>query len=382
MKEVELRRKFVVSARRLVIKIGSGVLTGPDGLNTRIIGRLAGQIWSCRNQGREVILVSSGAVASGFKKVGLREKPKTVQHFQACAAIGQAGLMLAWEKALARRGHRVAQVLLTADDLSNRRRYLNARNTLITLLAWKVIPIINENDTVVVDELKFGDNDTLAGLVTSLVEADLLINLTDLDGLYDRDPRRDKNACLIPVVESVGPRIEALASGIPGALGAGGMYTKVLAAKRVASRGVPSIIANGKKNGILEALFSGRPEGTLFLPRSETLSQRKNWIAFAAKPKGSIVVDEGAAGALLRKGKSLLPPGVLKVEGRFACGDAVKVLGPDGAQVAVGLTNYSAEELKFIMGCRTCDIEARLGYKNSDEVIHRDNLVVSDDRKT
>ncbi|MEW6261534.1 MAG: glutamate 5-kinase [Thermodesulfobacteriota bacterium] len=379
MNDMELRRKLVVSARRLVIKMGSGLLSRAEGLDTRRMGRLATQISQIKEQGREVVLVSSGAIASGFKKMGLAEKPRTVRQQQACAAVGQPGLMIIWEECFERRGHKVAQVLLTADDLSHRRRYLNSRNTLTTLLEWKVIPIINENDTVVVAEIKYGDNDTLAGLVASLIEADLFINLTDIDGLFDRDPRGDCQACFIPVVETVGPRIEAMAGRIPGALGSGGMYTKIVAARRLARLGVPSIIANGARKDTLMRIMAGEVEGTLFLPREKTLRSRKHWLAFTAKTRGRIVVDDGARRALIDNGKSLLPSGLVEVQENFSSGDPIKVLDTAGQVIAVGLTNYSSEELRLIAGCHTSDIEARLGYKHSDEVIHRDNLVAGDD---
>lgn len=381
MTPIESRKKLVRGAKRIVVKVGSGVLTGSSGLNTAALGRLAEDMAALRSQKKEIILVSSGAIAVGFKKVGLVEKPKTIRHFQACAAIGQAGLMNAWEKAFKKQDHQVAQVLLTADDLANRRRYLNARNTLTTLLEWQVIPIINENDTVVVAELKFGDNDTLAGMVTILIQADLFINLTDIDGLYDRDPRNDPQARFIPQVESIGAKVEAMASKIPGALGAGGMYTKIVAARRVSRRGVPSIIANGKKKSILHDILQGRPQGTLFLPKTKPMDSRKHWIAFASKPKGRAVVDSGAQKALITGKKSLLPSGVLEVEGKFDIGDTIQVVGPDHELAAIGLCNYSSEELLKIAGCQTARIESLLGYKHSDEVIHRDNMVAGDDAK-
>ncbi|MBW2092659.1 MAG: glutamate 5-kinase, partial [Deltaproteobacteria bacterium] len=296
-----------------------------------------------------------------------------------CAAIGQASLIMAYENALNRYDYQVAQILLTSDDLSNRRRYLNARNTLTTLLEWDIIPIINENDTVVVDEIKFGDNDTLSGVITSLVEADLLINLTEIDGLYDRDPRNDPNARFIPLVKTIGRKIEAMAGSIPGAMGTGGMYTKVLSAKRVAKTGVPTIIANGKKKGMLTRILAGEEQGTFFVPRSEPLAQRKQWIAYMAKVRGRIVIDDGAKKALLKHGKSLLPSGITRVKDSFNLGDSIEVLDRRGRPVAVGLTNYSAEEINQILGCQTCDIESLLGYKHSDEVIHRNNMVVGED---
>ncbi|MEW5725344.1 MAG: glutamate 5-kinase [Thermodesulfobacteriota bacterium] len=381
MNEHEQRKKWLAGAKRIVVKVGSGVLTAGGGLDNRRVGSLARQISDLKNQRREVILVSSGAIASGFKKIGLSERPRTITQQQACAAVGQAGLMLTYEKAFARYGYKVAQILLTADDLAHRRRFLNARNTLATLLEWGIIPIINENDTVVAAEIKFGDNDTVAGLVTLLIEADLFINLTDLDGLYDRDPRRDPKARFISLVESVNPKIETMASAIPGALGAGGMFTKVRAARRVCRQGVPAVIANGKKNGVLRRLIEGRPEGTLFLPRPKQLRGRKHWIAFTAKPRGRLTIDDGAKKALLRNGKSLLPSGIVEVQDNFHMGDSVNILDLSGELVAVGLSNYSSEELRLIVGCHSRDIESRLGYKHTDEVIHRDNLVVGDDLK-
>ena len=381
MSERELRRRIVRAAKRIVVKVGSGVLAGADGLDSRRIGRLTSQITDCRVNGREVVLVSSGAIAAGFKKVGLGERPRTVQQQQACAAVGQARVMYTWEKCFERRGYKVAQVLLTADDLSHRRRYLNARNTMTTLLEWGVIPIVNENDTVVVAEIKYGDNDTLAGLVTSLIEADLFINLTDIDGLYDADPRRNPDARFVGVVENVGARIEAMAGRIPGALGAGGMFTKIKAARRLARLGVPSIIANGKKNGTLGRILDGEPLGTLFLPGANILKPRKHWIAFTAKSRGRVVVDKGARRALVERGKSLLPTGVLSIHERFNPGDCVQVMDERGDLVAVGLTNYSSDELHHIAGRHTSEIESVLGYKHSDEVIHRDNMVLAHEIK-
>ncbi len=372
-------KKMITQARRIVVKIGSGVLTRGSGLDTRLIHSLARDISECKNEKREIILVSSGAVASGLKKVGLPEKPGTIQQKQACAAIGQASLIMAYEKALGRFGHQVAQILLTLDDLSNRRRYLNARNTLTTLLEWDIIPIINENDTVVVDEIKFGDNDTLSSMITGLVEAQLLVNLTEIDGLYDSDPRKNPEAKFIPLVKTVGPKIEAMAGSIPGAMGTGGMYAKVIAARRTAKTGVPTIIANGKKKGILRRILAGEAVGTLFLPRPERLGQRKKWIAYSAKTRGGVVIDDGAKKALLKHGKSLLPSGITRVNDTFKPGDSIKVLDRRGRPVAVGLTNYSSEELNRILGCQTCDIESLLGYKHSDEIIHRNNMVVGED---
>jgi glutamate 5-kinase len=267
-------RTLVTTSRRIVIKVGSSVLTMTDGLNTRRIGLLVRQMCNMIEIGKEIVLVSSGAIAAGFKRVGLKEKPRIIQKAQACAAVGQARLIMAYEKSFERRGHKVAQILLTANDLFHRHRYINAKNTLNELLDWRIIPIINENDTVTVSEIKFGDNDTLGGMITGLVEADLFINLTDIEGLYDRDPRNDPHAVFQSTIHPQDDGVAAMAGKIPGSLGAGGMYTKVVAARRLARQGVPSIIANGKKTRILERILAGEPVGTLFLPRSEPMSQR------------------------------------------------------------------------------------------------------------
>jgi len=372
-------RSELVRAHRVVVKIGSGVLARAGGLDMRRVHHLVDDMAFLVKTGREIVVVSSGAIASGFTKVGLSERPQTVQAKQACAAVGQPSLMLAYEKSFARHGLKVAQVLLTADDLAHRQRYLNARNTLTTLLSWGIVPIVNENDTVAVEEIKVGDNDTLAGMMVSLTEADALIALTDIDGLYDRDPRQDPEARFVPVVKSVDRRVEAQAGTIAGALGTGGMFTKVRAARRVAQMGLPTVIANGTKKDTLRRILTGQEEGTLFLPQTERMRGRKHWIAFTSKPRGQIVVDGGAGRALLKGGKSLLPSGVVGVEGRFQVGDSVEVRGRRGRLVAIGLTNYSSDELGRILGCQTCDIEERLGYKHSDEVIHRDNMVVDPD---
>lgn len=379
MNDQELRRKYVTQAKRVVVKVGSGLLTGKTGLNYRRIGILTEQIAGVKRQGRDVVLVSSGAIASGFKKIGLPERPKTVRLQAACAAIGQAGMMQIYENAFARRGFKVAQVLLTADDLTNRRRYLNARNTMTTLLDWNVIPIVNENDTVMVAELKFGDNDTLGGMVTGLIEGDLFINLTDIDGLYDSDPRSNPDAAFISTVENVGSKIESMASKIPGSLGAGGMFTKIRAAKRLSEQGVPCIIAKGSLSRILERLFEGEPIGTLFLPRDKKINSKKHWIAHTSRRQGQIIVDDGAKKALLKKNRSLLPVGVVEIKARFNTGDSVQVLDKKEKVVAVGLTNYSSDELTRIIGRHAGEIEKILGYKHSDEVIDGHNMVVGDD---
>lgn len=373
------RKQCFDRARRVVVKVGSGVLTHENGLNLRIVRSLSRQICDLTNQGKEVILVTSGAMASGLAKVGLTRRPDQIPQRQAVAAVGQAGLILEYEKAFGRHGRKVAQILLTSDGLSNRKRYLNARNTLYTLLGWNIVPIINENDTVSVDEIKFGDNDNLAAMITLLMEADLLVSLTDIDGLYTSDPRTDSNARLIPVVEVIRKSIEISATGIPGTLGTGGMLSKVKAARKVTAAGIPMVIAGGKKPDILPRLFAGAQTGTFFVPKKERMTNRKCWIAFNLKPEGVINVDEGAANALVNNGKSLLPGGILSVEGDFGVGAAVhfKKEG-DNTVLGAGLVNYCAADIRKIMGLRSDRIAYRIGSKPYDEVIHRNNMVIMD----
>ena len=308
--ESNSRKELLKTARRIVIKIGSGVLTGEDGLNMPVMDNLTADMSALRKSGIEIVLVSSGAIAAGIRKLRMTRRPRSVSEQQATAAVGQGNLIRAWENAFEQHGHQVGQVLLTRDDLTHRRRYLNARNTIFTLLSWGIIPIVNENDTVVVDEIKFGDNDNLSAMVTNLSESDFLLNLTNIDGLYDRDPRDHEDACLISVVEKVDRRITQFAGAIPGFLGKGGMGSKIRAAKKVALAGVPTIIANGLKQGIIKNLFEGRCEGTLFLPEPVSLCSRKHWIAFTKAPKGEIIIDRGAEIAIVEKGKSLLPSGI------------------------------------------------------------------------
>ena len=364
-------------ARRIVVKVGSNVLTGADGLNLSVIDALSDQINRLFVKGIEVILVSSGAMASGQKKIGLDHRPDEIPKRQAIAAVGQAGLILAYENAFSRYDRKVAQVLLTSDDLSgSRRRYLNARNTLYTLLSWQVLPIINENDTVVVEEIKFGDNDNLSALITLMMNADILVNLTDIDGLFTADPRTRKDAELIEEVSTISRSIEKIAGDIPGALGTGGMMAKIQAARKVTTGGIPMVIANGKTPDILEKLVNGESRGTFFVPARDKLSNRKCWIGFTVKPKGRIKIDEGASIAIQQKGKSLLAGGIIDVYGDFGVGAPVELTDTRDNRLAVGLVNYSAGDLKKIKGCNTSQIRDRLGHKPYDEVIHRDNLTV------
>lgn len=366
-------------AKRVVVKIGSNLLTENNGLNVKVIRSITRQICRLIDDGREVILVSSGAMASGVKKVGLPKRPDELPKRQAVAAVGQAGLIMAYEKAFGRHHKKVAQILLTIEDLSNRKRYLNARNTMYTLLSWQVVPIINENDTVSVEEIQFGDNDNLAAMITLLMDADILINLTDIEGLFDKDPRIHQDAELIPVVSTITKNTEQYASEIAGALGTGGMMSKIRAARKVNSAGVPMIIAKGDTPDILIKIFSDKARGTFFVPRKEKLTRRKCWIAFSLKPNGAIKIDDGAAEAILKNGKSLLPSGIVAVEADFNIGAAVEFKNRKNEILGIGLANYSANDIRKIMGLKSNQIKAVLGHKSYDEVIHRDNLVITCD---
>ncbi len=362
----------------MVVKVGSGVLTGPEGLDRRRVTILAGQLARLASGGRQVVLVSSGAVASGRGKLGLMGQALTIPQKQAAAALGQASLVQAYEEAFAPHGRQVAQVLLTAADLRRRARWDNARNTFFTLLDWNVIPIVNENDTVAVAEIKLGDNDNLAAMLTNLLGASLLVNLTNVDGVLDDDPRVNPDARLIPVVERVEAELLQSASAQPGAVGLGGIFSKVRAADKVARCGAHTIVANGTRDDVLDAIAAGQEVGTLFLPHPSRLTSRKHWIAFAAAQAGELVVDEGAVRPLVERGKSLLAAGVRQVHGDFSAGQAVRVLGPGDVILGVGLTNYSSGELEAIKGLHSPEIAARLGREDAPEVIHRDDLVVFD----
>ncbi|OQY02827.1 MAG: glutamate 5-kinase [Desulfobacteraceae bacterium 4572_123] len=371
------RKKLMESVKRVVVKVGSGVLTRRNGLNLNVIDDLTTEICFLRKKGIEVIMVSSGAIAAGLRKIGMSKKPESLSGMQALAAMGQSNLITVYEEAFARHGAKAAQILLTRDDLTNRRRYLNSRNTILTLLSWKIIPVINENDTVVVDEIKFGDNDNLGGMVTNLTDSRLLVNLTNIDGLFDMDPRTNQDAELIKIVTEIDEKIIGAADKIPGFLGKGGMASKITAARKMTLRGIPTIIANGLKPGILKDIFSGKEVGTFFPPNQKALGSKKHWIAFTKSPKGKLVIDKGAEKALLENGKSLLPSGIKAVRGRFDRGNSVVLLNESDRELAVGLVNYNSDELNRIQGVRTSRIEFLLGYKHNDEVIHRDNLVLS-----
>jgi len=371
-----MRNNLLAHIKRVVVKIGSSVISDESGLNAAMLDALCHDVDQLRKRGLEVILVSSGAVAAGKADLGVRGRPHTIPLKQAAAAIGQSRLMRAYKERLRPMGHLVAQVLLTRDDLANRRRYLNARNTLMTLLEHGAIPIINENDTVVVDEIRFGDNDNLSAMTTNLVEAGLLVMLSDVDGLFDRDPARHKDAQLLPVVERISEEIEAMAGGSSSDLGTGGMATKIKAAKRATLCGAAAVIMNGRTPGNLLRLFDGVELGTYFLPARGRLAARKHWIAFTKKPRGKLLLDQGAIRAVVERGKSLLPSGISGVEGGFERGDAVRLCNLDGAEFARGVVNYTQAELLRIIGRNSSEIEKILGYKYGDEVVHRDNLVL------
>jgi glutamate 5-kinase len=370
------RYAYLSKARRIVVKVGSAVLTSQQGLNIEVLECLAEDISALCRTGREIILVSSGAVAAGRMRLGLGERCLVLKEKQAAAAVGQSNLMQAYESAFARHEKKVAQILLTHDDFSQRDRYLNMRNTLFTLLDWAILPIINENDTVSVKELRFGDNDTLAAMLTGLIDADLFICLTDVEALYTDNPASNPEARQVYTVSRVDGKIEAMAGNVVGALGTGGMQSKIKAAKMVSAKGSASIIGPGKQVGILKKLFAGEAVGTFFLPADEKLAHRKHWIAYTLRPKGELVIDDGACRALKERGTSLLPAGVVEVRGKFNMGDAVSCVDSRGNRLAVGLVNYGAEEIKKIRGQRTVKIAGLLGYCDSEEIIHRDNLVL------
>ncbi|PKL51648.1 MAG: glutamate 5-kinase [Nitrospira bacterium HGW-Nitrospira-1] len=363
--------------KRFVIKIGSNILSHElMGLDTDIIRSLAKNISKISSMGYEVVIVSSGAVAAGMKKLGLKSKPGDIILKQAAAAIGQSTLMWAYEKAFAEYEHKIAQILLTGEDFSDRKKYINSKNTIITLLSYGIIPVINENDTVTTEEIKFGDNDNLAALVAILIEAERLVILSDVDGLYEENPKVNSKTRLIPYVEEITSDIENIAGGTGSAVGTGGMYSKILAAKKAVSHGIAVSITNGRKPELLISILEGKERGTFFKPCKEKISHRKGWLAYSSRPKGAITIDAGAVKAITGMGKSLLPTGIINIEGNFEVGDSVNCLNADGKRVAKGLINYSSSDMKKIMRKKTSEIEKILGYKYSDEAIHRDNMVI------
>ena len=364
-------------AQTLVVKVGSSLVTNEGrGVDAAAIARWAGEVAELRKAGRSVLLVSSGAIVEGMHRLGWAKRPHTMHELQAAAAVGQMGLVQCYESCFREHGLRTAQVLLTHADMADRQRYLNARSTLRTLLALGVVPVINENDTVVTDEIKLGDNDTLGALVTNLVEADALVILTDQAGLYDADPRKNPQARFIQSIEANHPGLEAMAGGVGSALAKGGMLTKVLAAKRAARSGAQTVIASGREPDVLVRLARGEAVGTLFTAQTVPLAARKQWLADHVTVTGQLKLDPGAVKALARDGKSLLPIGVVEVTGDFERGAVVGVVDDAGREVARGLINYSSEEARRIMRRPSSEIESVLGYVDEPELIHRDNLVL------
>jgi glutamate 5-kinase len=371
------RAEWLGTPRRIVVKVGSGVLShGGVGLHRPTLQALAGCLARVQAQGVEPILVSSGAILAGMEALGLTERPRDLPLKQAAAAVGQSHLMRAYEEAFQPCGGRVAQILLTQEDLRHRSRYLNARNTLFTLLGLRVLPIVNENDTVAVREIQFGDNDTLSALVAHLVQADLLVILTDTEGVFTADPHRDPSARLIPLVRPQDAVASFCAEDTGSAASIGGMTSKVRAAHRAAVAGIPTVVASGRSPESVEAILRGEEVGTLFIPSRSRMRSRKRWLAFASLPRGGIVVDAGARGALVVGRKSLLPSGVRGTQKTFRAGDVVSLVDLAGQEFGRGLANYSRDEVEKIKGLKSDEIAGVLGAKAYDEVVHRDNLVI------
>jgi glutamate 5-kinase len=370
------QRDLLKNVKRVVIKVGTSTLTHNTGkLNLYRIDKLVRELADLANQGKELVLVTSGAVGAGMDRLGWKEKPKAISDKQAAAAVGQGILMHIYEKLFGEYGQVVAQVLLTREDSINRQRFLNSRNTLLGLLRHRVIPIINENDVVAWEELKIGDNDNLSALVAGLVDADALIILSDVAGVFTDNPSSNPEARLIPLIQEITPDIEEVAGGPGTTRGTGGMYTKIQAGKMAMNSGIPMVIASGGEDGIIRGILYGQDIGTLFLPKEQKLHMRKRWIAFGALAQGQLVVDRGAEKALL-EGKSLLPKGLIAVQGEFDQGNTVAVINEDSRELARGIVNYDSHEVVRIKGAHSHDIATLLGYKHFDEVIHRDNLVL------
>ena len=374
----EASREALKKAKRIVIKVGTSTITYANGKrNFSQIDRLAREISDLQNQGKEMILVTSGAVAVGVDRMGLPGKPKTIPGKQAAAAVGQGVLMHTYEKFFADYGQIVAQVLITKTEAIDRHRYTNTRNTFMELMRQRVIPIVNENDVVALDELKIGDNDNMSALVAGIVDADLVIILSDVDGLYTDNPQTHPDAVIVPEVAEITPEIEASAGGVGSARGTGGMATKIQAAKAATSSGIHLVIASGTEKNAITRVLQGEELGTLFVSRENRLQFRKRWLAFGAKIAGSIVVDDGCAKAIRKAGGcSIMPAGVFAVQGEFLPGSTVSVIDKDAHELARGLVHYSSAELEQIKGCNSGEIANILGHKNFDEVIHRDDLVI------
>lgn len=363
--------------KRLVVKVGTSTLTHKTGkIHFYQIEKMVKVLSDLQNMGCEVVLVSSGAIATGVSKMGFKEKPKTIPEKQAAAAVGQGILMQMYEKFFCEYGQTVAQILLTKDDLHERKRYLNARNALLTLIKWKTIPIVNENDTLAVHEIKFGDNDNLAALVAGLVDADLLVLLTDLGGLYSANPKEYKDARLLKIINDITPEIFEIAGGSNSSFGTGGMITKLQAAQIAMNYGIGMVIANGQEPRVLNDIIQGKPVGTFFPPKEHRIVGKKRWIAYNSQIQGEIFVDLGASEALIHNGKSLLPAGVIGVDGSFEVGSVVSLKDPQGIEIARGIVNYGSEEIDLIKGHNTHEVSMILGYKDYDEIIHRDNMTI------
>lgn len=371
-------REALKKAKRIVVKVGTSTITYANGKrNFSQIDRLARELSDLQNQGKEMILVSSGAVAVGVDRLGLPAKPSTIPGKQACAAVGQGVLMHTYEKLFADYGQIVAQVLITRTEAIDRHRYTNCRNTFMTLLQQGVIPIVNENDVVALDELKIGDNDNMSALVAGIVDADLVIILSDIDGLYTANPATHPEATLVHTVQEITPEVEASAGGVGSSRGTGGMATKIQAAKAATNSGIQLVIASGTEKNAIPRILQGEEIGTLFVSRENRLQFRKRWLAFGAKIQGSIVVDDGCAKAIRKAGGcSILPAGIYQVVGDFQSGSTISVIDKEGHELARGLVHYTDAELEKIKGCKSSDIEGILGHKNYDEVIHRDDLVI------
>lgn len=372
-----MRKEILEKVDTLVVKVGTNVLADSRGtLDPGRLADLAGQIAALRESGRRVVMVSSGAIGAGVGRLKLPSRPTELRGLQACASVGQCFLMRAWEDAFAPHGIPTAQILLTAGDFDNRTRYLNARNTILTLLEWGCVPIINENDTVSVAEIRFGDNDTLAAMVTNLIRAPLLVLLSVIDGLYEKDPHADPAAKILPLVKEIDDSVLEKAGVSKSSLGSGGMKSKLKAARMANLGGASVFMARGTETGILNALLSGREKGTLFLAKQQGMPSWKRWIGYTAQPRGTLKLDDGAVRAVLEKGRSLLPIGITEVQGNFHKGAVVSLVGPQGQEIARGLSNYSAADVLRIRGLRSDEIAARLGASGYEEVIHRDNLVL------
>ncbi|MBI4515560.1 MAG: glutamate 5-kinase [Deltaproteobacteria bacterium] len=375
--QLQHKAKLLNNLRRVVVKIGSSLLSDGLRIERGRVEALVADLCALHDRPLDLIVVSSGAIASGVARMGLKTKPKTIPERQAAAAVGQISLMATYEQFFATRGKLVGQILLTGDDLADRKRYLNARRTIETLLAARVVPVANENDTVAVEEIKLGENDNLSALIATLVDADLLIILSDVEGLYTRDPHLHQDARLIELVEKSAGGVLHFAGDAAGPVGTGGMASKINAAIKASRAGIPTLIANGTRPQVLRAIVAPETSvGTLILAQGDRLTRRKHWIAYTLRPRGTLVVDEGARAAISQRGRSLLPKGVRAVRGDFGVGACVRCLDAEGVEFARGLVNYAAAELEKIAGLHSSGIEAALGYKTTDEVIHRDDLVL------